>query len=115
MSLTEDGFTVRFTTPVDPETAGSNDGYSMERYYYNYSPRYGSEKHGQTDVAVEDSSLGPEDREVELTLGSLEPGYVHALTIDGVTAADGTELVHDSVYYTLNRLRDGTTGDPQFE
>jgi hypothetical protein len=114
MSLTEDGFTVRFTTPVDAEAAGSTDAYAMERYYYNYSARYGSDKHGQTDVSVESASVGSNGREVELTLGALEPGYVHALTMDGVTAADGTELVHDSVYYTLHRLRDGTTGDPQF-
>lgn len=114
MELTEDGFSLTFTTSVDGE-AGSTDAYAVERFYYRYDAAYGSEKHDLTDVSVADASLSSDGQTVALSLGDLRPGYVYALTLDGITAEGGDPLVHGPIYYTLNRLLDGTTGNPQFE
>ena len=39
---------------------------------------------------------------MHLTVEGLGAGYVHELTIDGLTSADGETLLHAEAYYTLN-------------
>jgi len=113
-TLTRNGFDLRFSKPVAPETV-SPDAVECERYYYAYSRAYGSDKMDRTDVSVTGVERSDDGRRVALSLSELRPGYIHALTLDGVRSADGESLSHESVYYTLNRLLDGTTGNPQFE
>jgi len=115
MTLTEDGFDLRFTKSVDAGTAGSTDPYAVTRYYYNYSREYGSDKHDVTDVSVTDATVSDDGRGVSLTLSELQPGYVHAMSVGGVQSDEGDSVLNPDLYYTLNRLRDGSTGNPQFD
>jgi glucose/arabinose dehydrogenase len=113
MSLTEDGFDLEFTKEATA-SAGQPDNYSFQRYYHEYSSEYGSPKHGVTDVSVSDAEVTDDGGSVSLTLADLTPGWVYALEIDGVESKDGDTLSSE-VHYTLNRLQDGTTGNPQFD
>jgi hypothetical protein len=67
-----------------------------------------------TDVSVSDAEVTDDGGSVSLTLADLTPGWVYALEIDGVESKDGDTLSSE-VHYTLNRLQDGTTGNPQFD
>jgi glucose/arabinose dehydrogenase len=113
MSLTGDGFDLAFTKEATPSSAGRPDSYTVRRYHHEYSGEYGSPKHDVTDVAVSDASVTDDGRSVSLTLGDLRPGWVYALEIQGVESKDGDALSTE-IHYTLNRLQDGTTGNPQF-
>ena len=105
MRLTDTGFDLTFTLPVDETAAARPETYRMKRYYYEYHRPYGSDQMDVADVPVTDVAVSDDGRTVSLTLAELRPGYVHELHIDGLASDDGTPLEYGDVYYTLNRLR----------
>jgi glucose/arabinose dehydrogenase len=113
MSLTEDGFDLEFTKETTT-SAGQPDNYTFHRYYHEYSSNYGSPKHDMTEVSVSDAEVTDDGKSVSLALADLRPGWVYALEIDGVESNEGDALSTE-IHYTLNRLQDGTTGNPQFD
>lgn len=105
MSLTERGFELTFTKPVDPQTARDPSHYQVERYYYQYHQDYGSRRYGITSIPVTDVRISENHKKVNLTLRELKPDYIYDLQITGLQSESGDTLVHNRVYYTLNRLR----------
>lgn len=105
MSLTEQGFELTFTKPVDAETAGNPENYNFERYYYEYHQAYGSDQYGNKKIDVTNATVSDDRKKVNLTLEELEPGFIYDMKIKGLQSAKGDSLVHNRVYYTLNRLR----------
>ncbi|HCV97697.1 MAG TPA: hypothetical protein DGJ56_00215 [Verrucomicrobiales bacterium] len=57
VSLTNDGFTIVFTKPVDKKTAADAASYSIKHWGYEYRAEYGSPKVGTTDVSRAGSPL----------------------------------------------------------
>jgi len=104
MSLTEDGFELRFTKPVARE-AVKPESFSFQRFHYNYWQTYGSPQVGNTPVAVKDVSVSEDGATVRVALAELAAGWVVEMNARGVAAADGTPLLHERAFYTLNRLR----------
>ena len=107
MRLTESGFDLVFTKPVDPATAGLAGDYSLIHYYYRYHGEYGSPKTDVTPVRIEKVSLSDAGRQVSLRLSDpiltervyeLRPG-------PGIRSQDGEPLVTKLAAYTVNRLR----------
>lgn len=105
MSLTETGFELTFTKPVDPETAGNPENYNFERYYYEYHQAYGSDRYGIEKIEVTDARVSEDRKRVHLTLGKLNTDYIYDMRIENLESETGDTLVHNRVYYTLNRLR----------
>jgi len=56
------------------------------------------------DPSVERAEPDADGRRVRLTLGNLREGCIHELRAAGVRSAAGVPLVHDTGWYTLNRL-----------
>jgi glucose/arabinose dehydrogenase len=113
MSLTNEGFELTFTKPVDPRTASSPEAYTFTRYYYAYSIRYGSPQHDKQEVPVTEVRVSEDGKRVSLRLGELVPGYIHQLDLNGVRAADGTPVLNPTLYYTLNQLRQAGPSRPE--
>src|SRR5262249_11354659 len=65
------GFRVKFTAPVDADTAGNAANYLIEHYRYEYTGSYGSPELDRTRVAMEKVVVSEDRQEVELTLPSL--------------------------------------------
>jgi glucose/arabinose dehydrogenase len=107
MSLTADGFDLTFTKPVDRAIAADPATYRFTRYFYEYSINYGSPQIDKQPVQVKGVRVSPDGRRVSVTLAELKPGYVHQVDLPTLKAADGTELVNSTVYYTVNQLRQG--------
>ncbi|MFH5832864.1 hypothetical protein [Halalkalibaculum sp. DA384] len=105
MSLTKKGFELTFTRPVDPKTASDPDRYHFERYYYKYHQPYGSDRYGINNIKVSEAEVSGDHKKVNLTIEDLEPGFIYDMRIQGLRAENGDSLVHNRVYYTLNRLR----------
>ena len=59
-----------------------------------------------------EARVSADGKTVSLTLAELKPGYVHQVDLPTVKAADGTELVNTTVYYTLNQLRQNGPASP---
>jgi hypothetical protein len=105
VSLTDDGFEVTFTTPVDAKAAADPASWSMQHFHYNYWQTYGSPQVANTPVAVKGATLSDDGRKVRLVLPGLVEGEIYELRAKGVRTAEGQPLLHDVAYYTLNSKR----------
>jgi hypothetical protein len=105
MRLTETGFELTFTKPVDPSSAAIPSAYSMTHYYYRYHSQYGSPKTDVTPVKVTEVAISKDGLRATLTLEKLLPGRVYELKPSGIKGADGDPLATRIAAYTLNRLK----------
>jgi hypothetical protein len=114
MNLTEDGFILTFTRPVDPVIAGNPASYAMKTYFYNYHEDYGSPKYDNRPVAITSARVAPDRRSVRLTLDTLEAWRLYDLTMTGLVSEDGQHpLLSNWVVYTLNHLLKDTPPPPE--
>ncbi len=112
MRLTESGFDLTFTKPVDPVAASEPSAYSFTHYYYKYHSQYGSPKTEVTPVTVTGVEISDDGLGVSLTLDKLVPGRVYELRPNGIQGADGEPLATRVAAYTLNRLRSFGGAEP---
>jgi hypothetical protein len=111
MSLTADGFVLRFTKPLDPATV-KPEAFAFKRYYYEYHQAYGSPIEDAKAIAVTAATLSKDNLEVTLKLAELKPGFMHELTLHGISSSDGAQIVNPLITYTVNHLRDGSGPPP---
>jgi len=105
---TPDGFTVHFSRPADPKTAAKPASYSISGFTYKYWANYGSPSINRLSGPIRRVSLAPDHMSVRIASACLREGYIHEIKIAGVRAADdGTPALHDTAYYTLNRIPAG--------
>lgn len=106
MSLTKDGFEIRFTKPVDPKAASQIANYSMKRYWYQSNHAYGSPQHDVTEIPVEKVKMGKDGRTLRLKLNGLEAKRIFELNLsERIVAADGAQLTQPQLCYSLTKLR----------
>lgn len=104
MSANRDGFTLNFTEPVDPTTAGNPASYTMTAWTYIYQAAYGSPEVDQSTPKITAATVSTDKKSVRLKIDGLVRGHVHHLNSKGVTSADGNTLWHPDAYYTLNEI-----------
>ena len=105
MSLTKDGFQLRFTKPVDIETAADPSSYRMQSYTYKLHSPYGSPEVDRKTLKIRSAEVSQDRREVHLSVLPLREGYVHELIAEGVRSESEHSLLHPDAYYTLIRFR----------
>jgi glucose/arabinose dehydrogenase len=105
MKLTDDGFELAFTRPVNAEIAGNPASYAMRTYHYNYHEQYGSSKYDNRTVPVAAATVSADRRKVTLRLEQLEAWRVYDLTLNGLVSDDGQhELLSPWIVYNVNHL-----------
>ncbi|MBK1879848.1 hypothetical protein [Pelagicoccus mobilis] len=93
MSLSKDGFELRFTKAVDPQAASDIANYAMKRYWYKSTHAYGSPQHDLTDILIRNVTLGKDGRSVHLKVDGLQKKRIFELNLgDNIVASDGTPL-----------------------
>ncbi len=109
MKITEDGFELNFTRPVNPATAGNVASYAMKTYYYNYHEEYGSDKYDNHPVDITSAVVSADHKRVTLHLDKLEAWRLYDLGLDGIVSEDGQhQLLSPWVVYTVNHLLHNT-------
>lgn len=109
MKLTEDGFELAFTRPVNVAAAANPASYAMKSYFYNYHEDYGSSKYDNRPVAITAASVSADRKRVRLTLDTLEAWRLYDLTLTGIVSEDGQHpLLSNWIVYTLNHLLKNT-------
>ena len=104
MHVQPDGFELTFTQPVDKETAGKIESYTMETYTYIYKSSYGSPEVDHTKPKIESATVSEDGLRVKLKIDGLQLGHVHELHLPGVRSTEGLPLLHAEAYYTLNEI-----------
>lgn len=107
MKLQEDGFLVRFTRPVKPETIPETENFRIERYRYRYDEPYGSPQLDNQQLRASGLRVLSGNQEVEVRLENLEPGFIYEMDFSEIESTDGVTVMHPEVIYTLQVLSDG--------
>ncbi len=103
-----DGFLIKFTQPVDRATAENPANYSVGGFTYLYHSAYGSAPVNRLGCPVRKVQVSADGLSVRLATLCLREGYIHEVKAAGVrSAAGGAALLHNTVYYTLNKIPDG--------
>jgi azurin/glucose/arabinose dehydrogenase len=102
-----DGFEVTFTRPVDRATAADPASYKVSGFIYKYHHIYGSPVIDQADAPVRAVVVSRDGLSARLVVDGLREGYIHEIKMSGVRGTDGNPLLHDTGYYTLNRIPGG--------
>jgi len=104
MKARRDGFELKFTKPVDRESAGKTTSYHMSSHTYLYHSTYGSPEIQLRNLRIRSATVSADGRSVTLKVDGLRKLFVHSLSASGIRDRDGNRLLHDKAYYTLNRI-----------
>jgi hypothetical protein len=99
LRVTNKGIHIGFTAPLDEETAGDVDNYSIEQYNYRWTKAYGSpdfkvsdpEEKGRDPVEIQAVKLSADKKSVFLEVADLQPVMQMRIKMN-IKGADGTEL-----------------------
>ena len=107
MNITDEGFDLHFTQPMDEATLRDTSNYHFRHYYYEYHLKYGSDQFDVQKVGVKDIEVSDGGKKVSLKLENLKPGYIYELTMGELKSEEGAVLENRLVCYTVNLLRSG--------
>ena len=101
------GFSIGFTTPMDPEAVGNPAIYRVRRFKYHYQIDDGSLQTEEANVPL--SGIAPHASGLGVSLALLEllPDYIYEIKIESLKSRDGRPLANPLAYYTANRLLAG--------
>ncbi len=103
-----DGFLVTFTRPVDPVSASNPASYRIASFTYQHHSSYGSAPVNRWMCPVRKAVVSSDHLSVRLGIACLREGYIHELKASGIRVGGREEaLLHDTAYYTLNRIPEG--------
>ncbi|MEM7316973.1 MAG: hypothetical protein AAF497_27900, partial [Planctomycetota bacterium] len=98
------GFALRFTKPVDPESAADLTGYELQTYTHVYQQGYGSPEVDHTTPKVTATKVSADGLQVDIVVDGLVQGHVHDFHLPGMRSTEGEALLHTRAYYTLNEI-----------
>jgi hypothetical protein len=104
MTANPDGFTLKFTEPVDPATAGDPASYSMAAWTYILQSSYGSPEVDQATPKITAATVSADKKSVRIKVEGMVRGHVHHLESKGVKSVTGASLWHKDAFYTLNEI-----------
>jgi hypothetical protein len=98
------GFELEFTEPADPATLSDLSSYAMKSFTYIYQADYGSPVVDEEACVIRSATPSPDGCRVRLEVDNLRECVIHELQAPGILTPDGQPLLHNTGWYTLNRL-----------
>ncbi|MDB4331861.1 hypothetical protein OAA27_02200 [bacterium] len=99
-----DGFSIRFTKPVDRSNAKQASHYQLSTFTHVYQQGYGSPEVDQTTPQVNQAIVSEDGLVVDLKVEGLVQGHVHEFDLSGLRSEDSEPLLHSQAFYTLNEI-----------
>jgi hypothetical protein len=103
MSITPDGFIVRFTKPVATAWLNNPLHYELTTYTYHPTRDYGGPKIDEHRLAVARAEPAGDGRSVRLMVPGVKRGYVCHLRTDPVSA-NAEPIWSTEAWYTVNEI-----------
>lgn len=118
LRVTDRGITIDFHEPLDPESAGNPDNYSIEQYNYRWTSNYGSKDYrpsnpaelGHDVVDIAGVRLSPDGKSVFLAVSGLKPVMQSEITMR-IKSASGA-AVPEKIFHTINAVPHETGPEP---
>jgi len=100
--LVGNGFELTFTKPLAkaPDIQG-------QKYEYNWWWEYGSPQQHVEELQISDVSLSEDGLTLHVGIDNLESGKCVMIKLIDTVGKDGSQLVHDEVSYTINKMPGG--------
>lgn len=102
-----DGFEIETTLPVSRESALDPASYQVTSFTYRYHHVYGSPVVDQRKHAVTGVDVSDDGGSVRIGVEDLREGFIYEIKMPGLRTSNGRELLHDTGYFTLNKIPDG--------
>jgi len=102
MKITPAGWDITFTKPVDAAIAGDLKNYFLESYTYHHWGTYGSPEIERRQNDIVEIKVLDDGKRVSLVVPKREAGRVYHLQVKGLKAGDGSPLLHNEAWYTMN-------------
>ncbi len=107
--VTESGFEIEFTQPVDKEIAADPTSYQITDFTYLYHHFYGSPVQEKEDRVISLAEVSEDGLKVRLSIDKFRKGFVYEIKAPGVQNRTGTPLLNTFGYYTLNEVPVGSS------
>lgn len=104
INLTENGFKLKFTTPMDKVALENADNYSIRSYFYAYHSKYGSDQMDVKEIGIKGIEVSKDDKEVFIDLSPMEKNRVYEIRLNDFQSAAGDPLFNNLICYTINEL-----------
>jgi hypothetical protein len=104
ITIHPEGFDVRFTLPVDPETASRPENWVMGTFTHIYHGAYGGPEVDRTVPEVRSVTVSSDGLSARVVLDTLKKGHVHEFDLAALRSAAGEPLLHRDAYYTVNEI-----------
>lgn len=101
IKVTEEGFCLQFTKPLEESSMGD---LSVDSFGYIYQSGYGSPVVDEAEHAILKSELSEDGMTLELAVANRAAGSIHQLAISEFKSTDGGSLTHGDVFYTLHEV-----------
>jgi len=101
------GFTIRFTKPLDHNTAMDINSFQVTDFTYQYDSSYGSPVINRENKTITRLETGEDMQSVRLYVDGLREGYINEIRAEGIRSEEGTGILHPVGYYTLNNFPEG--------
>ncbi|MEX2382879.1 MAG: DUF6797 domain-containing protein [Opitutales bacterium] len=119
LNATSNGIRLIFSDPLDPESASKAENYSVQRWNYIYSSRYGSpemsvadpEREGRDSVPVSSATVSPDGKTVFLEIPGMKP--VMQMKVAYRLESPGGDPVENEIHHTVHQLAGAETGSFQ--
>lgn len=103
MTARPDGFELRFTQPLAAGNVETN-AVSVRHFRYPYRRAYGGPALDMTNEIPRAVEVSADRRSLRVALPPLVARTIYHLRAPGLKSEDGSPLLHDAAYYTLNRV-----------
>jgi cytochrome c551/c552 len=103
-----DGFEVIFTKPADEKSLKNLNNYVGRSFIFKYFPVYGSPQVKEQSLKIEGVKISENGTKVRMVISNLTKYHVHELVLSGIKDMDGNNLLHPTVFYTLNNIPEGS-------
>lgn len=104
ITITPDGFHVKFTKAVDKATGAAPGSYVVKTFTHGYHQGYGGPEVDQATRSVTSVALAKDGLSATIVLDTITSGHVHAFDMGALRSRDKEELLHRNAYYTVNEV-----------
>jgi hypothetical protein len=104
MNLSEKGFDLTFTVPMDKAIVSSPKSYAIKSYAYKYHQGYGSPQVGVKNLKANQVSLLEDGKTVKLVLSDMQDRQLYEISLKALKTAKGEPLANNLIVYHAHNL-----------
>ena len=105
MNLEKDGFTIKFTKPVDKTIGANKDNYKFEIFNYQYTNGYTAKQLNKKPLAVTAVQVAKDGMSARVKLDNLKKDHVVGFEYSKLKSDKGEIPANKKAYYTINALK----------